>query len=218
MASPRSSEASLRATIAADGRTLPGTLVLPRAAKGVVLFARNRGTAALTPQHHALAAELHQAGFGTLVFDLLTDREAQDRDRVFDVRLLSLRLLHATEWVESQPETAGLPLGYYGSDVAAAAAVVAASQAGRVLRAIVLRGGRPDLAFDFLPQVPTPTLLIVGGRDPTIVRLNRHALERLGGVKAIEVIEDASHDLSEPEAVAAVGRLAVGWFRQHLMH
>ena len=87
--------------IAADGRTLPGTLVLPRGAKGVVLFARNRGTAALTPQHHALAADLHTAGFGTLVFDLLTDREAEDRDRVFDVRLLSLRLLHATEWVES---------------------------------------------------------------------------------------------------------------------
>lgn len=208
--------ASLRAAIAADGFTLPGTLELPAGARGVVLFAQSRGNVSLSPQNRSLAGTLHAAGIGTLLFDLLTDREASDRDRVFDLKLLALRLLHATEWIEAQPESTGLPLGYCGSDTGAAAAVAAASQAGTILRAIVLRGGRPDLAPEFLPAVKAATLLIVGGGDPTVLRLNRSALDLLGGPKELAVVPGAMHDFEEPGALEAVGELATAWFRRHL--
>lgn len=206
----------LRAAIAADGRVLPGMLELPARPLGVVLFAHAGGVGRLNPQNTYLGGTLRQAGIGTLLFDLLTEDEAENRDNMFDLRLLALRMLHATEWVVAQPETHDLPLGYLGADTGAAAAVVAASQAGHVLRAVVARGGRPDLADDFLPGVAAPTLFIVGGNDAAVLKFNQAAMARLSGIKELAVVPGASHGFSEPGALAEVAHLATHWFRRHL--
>ncbi len=207
---------SVHAAIAADGTTLTGALELPPQPTGVVLFAHGSGSSRLSPRNIAVAEVLRAAGVGTLLFDLLTDAEANDRDKVFDIRLLALRLLHATDWVESQLETTGLPIGYFGASTGAAAAVVAATQAGHILRAVVSRGGRPDLAMEFLPSVTVPTLLIVGGDDTVVLDRNRKALERLGGVKQLSVIPGASHLFEEPGTLEEAARLAAEWFARHL--
>jgi len=207
---------SVHAAIAADGATLTGALELPPEPAGVVLFAHGSGSSRLSPRNIAVAEVLRNAGVGTLLFDLLTDAEANDRDNVFDIRLLALRLLHATDWVESQLETTGLPVGYFGASTGAAAAVVAATQAGRILRAVVSRGGRPDLAMEFLPSVTVPTLLIVGGDDGVVLDCNRKALARLGGVKQLTVVPGASHLFEEPGTLERAARLAAEWFGAHL--
>jgi alpha-beta hydrolase superfamily lysophospholipase len=207
---------SVHAAIAADGVTLTGSLELPAHALGVVLFAHGSGSSRLSPRNIAVAEVLRGAGIGTLLFDLLTEAEASDRDKVFDIRLLALRLLHATDWVESQLETSGLSIGYFGASTGAAAAIVAATQAGHVLRAMVSRGGRPDLAMEFLPSVAVPTLLIVGGDDTVVLERNRRALERLGGVKQLSVIPGASHLFEEPGTLEQASQLAADWFARHL--
>jgi alpha-beta hydrolase superfamily lysophospholipase len=207
---------SVHAAIAADGVTLTGTLELPAHAKGVVLFAHGSGSSRLSPRNIFVADVLRTAGVGTLLIDLLTPEEANDRDKVFDVRLLALRLLHATDWVESQVETVGMPVGYFGASTGAAAAIVAATQSGHVLRALVSRGGRPDLAMEFLPSVTVPTLLIVGSEDTVVLERNRKALERLGGPKELTVIEGASHLFEEPGTLEQVAQLAAEWFGRYL--
>jgi alpha-beta hydrolase superfamily lysophospholipase len=208
--------ASVHATIAADGVTLDGNLELPPRARGVVLFAHGSGSSRLSPRNIFVADALRAAGAGTLLLDLLTAEEANDRDKVFDVRLLARRLLHATAWVESQLETAGLPIGYFGASTGAAAAVAAAPECGRVLRAVVSRGGRPDLAMEVLPSVTVPTLLIVGSEDDVVLQLNRSALDRLGGPKELAVIEGATHLFDEPGTLEQVAQLAAEWFGRYL--
>jgi putative phosphoribosyl transferase len=208
--------ASVHATIAADGVTLDGNLELPPRARGVVLFAHGSGSSRLSPRNIFVADALRAAGAGTLLLDLLTAEEANDRDKVFDVRLLAQRLLHATAWVESQLETAGLPIGYFGASTGAAAAVAAAPKCGRVLRAVVSRGGRPDLAMEVLPAVTVPTLLIVGSEDDVVLELNRSALDRLGGPKELAVIDGATHLFEEPGTLEQVAQLAAEWFGRYL--
>jgi len=193
---------SVHAAIAADGVTLTGTLELPAHAKGVVLFAHGSGSSRLSPRNIFVGDVLRTAGVGTLLLDLLTPEEANDRDKVFDVRLLALRLLHATDWVESQIETLGMPIGYFGASTGAAAAVVAATQSGHVLRA--------------LPSVTVPTLLIVGSEDTVVLERNRKALERLGGPKELAVIEGATHLFEEPGTLEQVAQLAAEWFGRYL--
>ena len=195
---------------------LDGELILPPSATGVVLFAHGSGSSRLSPRNIFVAEVLRSAGVGTLLFDLLTEDEARDRDKVFDVRLLALRLLHATDWVESQIETAGMPIGFFGASTGAAAAVVAATQSGHVLRAMVSRGGRPDLAMEFLSSVTAPTLLIVGALDTIVLERNRKALERLGGPKELAVIDGATHLFEEPGTLEQVADLAAKWFERHL--
>jgi putative phosphoribosyl transferase len=202
-------------TIPAGEVQLPGILTLPPDPFGVVVFAHGSGSSRLSVRNRRVAEALVQANFGTLLFDLLSDAEARDRANVFDIPLLAERLSVATDWLAAYPAVLDLPVGYFGASTGAAAALVAA--AGRVaVRAVVSRGGRPDLAGDVLPRVKVPTLLIVGGADPEVLALNRFALARLGGIKRLVVVPGATHLFEEPGALDQVASLATLWFRQHL--
>lgn len=195
---------------------LEGALVLPEPGRGLVLFAHGSGSGRLSPRNRFVAGELQGAGFGTLLFDLLTAAEAQDRRNVFDIGLLAQRLVLATDWLDGLGTTRGLPLGYFGASTGAAAALVAATLAARPIAAIVSRGGRPDLAGAALPQVRAPTLLIVGSRDRDVLELNREALDRLPGPKELAIVEGAGHLFEEPGTLDRVVDLAGAWFGRYL--
>src|SRR5690348_2174336 len=167
------------ATIAAGARTIRGTLKLPEGAGAVVVFAHGSGSGRFSPRNQYVAQVLQEAGLGTLLLDLLEEDEANDRSKVFDIELLADRLQAAADWLASQPETAGLRLGYFGASTGAGAAILAAGRAPESVGAVVSRGGRPDLARDALARVTAPTLLIVGGDDEIVLELNREAFDRL---------------------------------------
>ena len=202
-------------TIPAAGILLRGTLTMPPYPVGVVMFAHGSGSSRLSPRNQLVASALVSANLGTLLFDLLSEGEELARASVFDVELLAGRLRQATDWIAARPATADLPIGYFGASTGAAAALVAAAGDQRV-RAIVSRGGRPDLAGDFLPDVTAATLLIVGGADTAVLALNRAAYPRLGGLKRLEVVPGATHLFEEPGALDAVTALARLWFLDHL--
>jgi len=192
---------------------LKGLLGVPSEASGLVVFAHGSGSSRLSPRNNRVAAALRDGGLATLLLDLLTPAEENDRANVFDIPRLASRLSYATDWAIAAPETAHLPIGYFGASTGAAAALVAA---GVRVKAIVSRGGRPDLAGDVLPQVVAPTLLIVGSLDHHVIELNRVAYERLGGSKELVIIEGAGHLFEEPGTLAQVERHATRWFRYHL--
>lgn len=200
--------------LVADSVRLPGDLVLPDSCTGVVIFAHGSGSSRLSPRNTAVASTLNEAGFGTLLFDLLTTREAQDRENVFDIELLAQRLVSATEWLASRESPRPLSIAYFGASTGAAAALLAAATLGAAISAVVSRGGRPDLAARRLEAVVSPTLLIVGGDDPVVLALNRAALERLRCEKALRVIPGATHLFEEPGALEQVADLAAEWFRR----
>ena len=202
--------------ITCEGLRLPGHLVIPEAARGVVLFAHGSGSSRLSPRNVAVAKQLQGAGIGTLLFDLLTESEAADRRRVFDFELLADRLLQATTWVQHCAEAADLRLGYFGASTGAAAALVAAAQDPESVSAVVSRGGRPDLAGVWLEKVQAPTLLIVGGRDYPVIDLNRQAQQHLHCTSLLEIVPGATHLFEENGTLAQAGRLAQSWFLQHL--
>lgn len=197
---------------------LPGTLTVPPDPSGIVLFAHGSGSSRLSPRNRRVAAALVQAGFATLLFDLLTEGEErideQTHELRFDISLLATRLKGATAWLVERPDLADLPLGYFGASTGAAAALVAASTMPAV-RAVVSRGGRPDLAAGALPLVRAATLLIVGGADPIVLDLNQIALAALRTEKRLEIVPGATHLFEEPGALDAVIELATGWFIQH---
>jgi putative phosphoribosyl transferase len=195
---------------------LNGTVRLPSAASGLVVFVHGSGSSRFSPRNVAVAEALSQAGLATLLFDLLTAAEEGDRRKVFDIPLLADRLLDAIHWVEQDPELSTLPLGLFGSSTGAAAALVAAARMGEKVRAVVSRGGRPDLAAAALDAVYSPTLLIVGGRDEVVIGLNEQALVRLQGPKALWIVPNASHLFPEPAALEAVIEQAAKWFSAHL--
>ena len=203
--------------IPAAGMQLQGTLTLPPYPLGVVLFAHGSGSSRFSARNRRVANTLVAANIGTLLFDLLSDREETERANVFDVELLAGRLQQATDWIAARPATAGLPVGYFGASTGAAAALVASAGDPRV-HAVVSRGGRPDLAADFLPDVTAPTLLIVGGADLRVLELNRAAFAQLGGIKRLEIVPGATHLFEEPGALDTVAALARLWFEQHLGH
>ena len=196
---------------------LDGTVMVPAAAKGIVLFAHGSGSSRLSPRNRAVARALHTAGCGALLFDLLTDAEAADRRNVFDIRLLASRLLMATGWLAGRKELRNLPIGYFGASTGAAAALVAAAELGSGVAAVVSRGGRPDLAASALPRVTSPTLLIVGGNDPEVLLLNRQAYAAMSCEKSIEIVPGATHLFEESGALDAVVRHAERWFDRHFM-
>jgi putative phosphoribosyl transferase len=198
-----------------SGASLSGELSVPSRPRGHVVFAHGSGSSRLSPRNRAVAQTLLDAGYATLLFDLLAASEESDRANVFDVPLLASRLTAATVWLRDRPEVAGLPVAYFGASTGAAAALSAASGLGREVRAVVSRGGRPDLAPD-LGAVRAPTLLIVGGADPQVLALNREAERRLGGPSALAVVPGATHLFEEPGALAEVSRLAVGWLDRYL--
>ncbi len=202
-------------TITAGDVRIAGDLALPGPAHGVVVFAHGSGSSRHSPRNRSVAHRLNRAGFATLLLDLLTPAEELDRERVFDIPLLAERLAAATRWLATEPETARLPIGYFGASTGAAAALRAAAGAPAV-RAVVSRGGRPDLAGEHLPRVQAPTLLIVGGDDDVVLRLNRDAAAALRCPTELAVIPGATHLFEEPGALEQVADLAVGWFLRHL--
>lgn len=207
-------------TVAIPGGELHADLAVPDSPCGVVLFAHGSGSGRHSPRNRGVAAELQRRGMATMLMDLLTDAEERE-DAVtagfrFDIHLLAERLVGATEWLEREPSTAHLPIGYFGASTGAAAALVAAAHRGGRLAAIVSRGGRPDLAGDALFDVRAPTLLIVGGLDRTVVELNELALERLSGTHELRIVPGATHLFEEPGTLDQVARLAGGWFTRHL--
>ncbi|HEX6311781.1 MAG TPA: phosphoribosyltransferase family protein [Acidimicrobiia bacterium] len=194
---------------------LSGHLTIPADAIGLVVFAHGSGSSRFSPRNRAVAQALHQAGLGTLLFDLLTEHEAMSRANVFDIELLADRLAAATEWLREEP-AGHHPVGYFGASTGAAAALWAAAEPAAPVRAVVSRGGRPDLAGPRLAAVRAPTLLIVGGHDEVVLDLNREAERMLGGERRLEVVPGATHLFEEPGALEAVAGLARDWFVRHL--
>lgn len=195
---------------------LPGEWVRPPAARGQVVFVHGSGSSRLSPRNQQVAAVLNVHGLATLLFDLLTDAEADERSNVFDIALLAERVDQALAALDQREDSAVLPLGLFGASTGAAAALcAAAAQPGRVA-AVVSRGGRPDLAAGALERVRAPTLLIVGGGDREVLALNRQALSRLHGDKQLAVVPGATHLFEEPGALGRVAQLASDWFVQHL--
>lgn len=211
-----SREGPIAVAIEVDGLALTGDLGVPEGARGVVAFAHGSGSSRLSPRNRMVAERLRLEGIGTLLFDLLTEDEALDRRLVFDIPLLAERLLAATRWLRGEPATAGLALGYFGASTGAAAALLAAARLGEEVRAIVSRGGRPDLAREAIPEVRAPTLLVVGGDDRVVLELNREVLPLFRCPVRLEVIPGATHLFEEPGALERVADLAAEWFRGHL--
>ncbi|WP_433498885.1 phosphoribosyltransferase family protein [Sphaerimonospora sp. CA-214678] len=194
---------------------LPGRLVVPRDAGGIVVFVHGSGSSRHSPRNRYVASAFNQARLGTLLFDLLTRQEEIDRGNVFDIDLLAGRLIRVTDWLGGQPRAAGLPIGYFGASTGAAAALWAAAEPGSEIAAIVSRGGRPDLARPRLAAVQAPTLLIVGGRDDVVLDLNRKAQERLRCESSLQIVPGATHLFEEPGALETVASLAGDWFAEH---
>ena len=206
--------------IEVDGVTLSGDLVLPEQAQGLVVFAHGSGSSRHSPRNRWVAHALQTAGQGTLLFDLLTTREeladAKDGHLRFNIAFLARRLVAVSRWLADAPRTSGLGLGYFGASTGAAAALVAAAELGARVQAVVSRGGRPDLAADAVPAVVSPTLLIVGGQDTHVLRLNQQVLARLQCEKELLVVQGATHLFEETGALEAVAQHAGAWFGQHL--
>ena len=206
---------TLQVEIPVDYVTLGGTLEIPDAARAVVVFAHGSGSSRFSPRNQQVAAGLHGAGFATLLFDLLTEDE-QRHDSVdatyrFNIALLARRLAATLVWLSGWPDVGALPVGLFGASTGAAAALVAAAQTDSV-RAIVSRGGRPDLARTALASVRAPTLLIVGGLDEEVIRLNVKAAAQMPCEHRIEIVPGATHLFEEAGALEEVTRLAAAWF------
>ncbi|MGK6307319.1 dienelactone hydrolase family protein [Variovorax sp. DT-64] len=199
---------------------LDGDLVHAAGATGLVLFAHGSGSSRFSPRNRHVARQLQQAGLATLLTDLLTPEEEAIDERTrrlrFDIELLAQRLVGATDWLKAQPEFGHLNVGYFGASTGAGAALMAAALRSAAVRAVVSRGGRPDLAGDALGRVLAPTLLIVGGDDVPVIGLNKQALALLPAEKELVVVPGASHLFEEPGTLDAVARLARDWFLRHL--
>jgi putative phosphoribosyl transferase len=213
-AEPDAREREVRILVGAT--QLAGGLVVPPGSRGVVLFAHGSGSGRFSPRNNFVARVLQNGGLATLLIDLLTAGEAGDRRLVFDIDLLASRLLYATAWLRENKETSSLPVGYFGASTGAGAALQAAAREGAAIRAVVSRGGRPDLAAPYLSQVQAPTLLVVGGEDVPVIEMNRQALALLRSTKDLVIVPRATHLFEEPGTLEEVARLARDWFAQYL--
>lgn len=196
------------------GVRLGGELTVPAGARALVAFAHGSGSSRRSPRNRWVARTLNEGGYATLLFDLLSAREEQARANVFDVPLLAARLVAASGWLAQQSGAAELPLAYFGASTGAAAALTAAAELSETVRAVISRGGRPDLARG-LAAVRAPTLLIVGGADREVLELNREAQRQLRCVSELAVVPGATHLFEEPGALDQVGRLATAWLDRH---
>jgi putative phosphoribosyl transferase len=210
----------IQARIPTGDAVLDGDLVIPSGASGIAVFAHGSGSSRHSPRNRSVARVIREAGVGSLLFDLLTrEEESVDvftRHLRFDIELLTVRLIEATQWLAGQEETRNLRVGYFGSSTGAAAALMAAARLGEEIGAVVSRGGRPDLAGNALPLVKAPTLLIVGGHDETVIELNQDAYARLRCEKELRVIPGATHLFEESGALEQVADYAADWLKGHL--
>jgi putative phosphoribosyl transferase len=220
MRSSTEAAVSVPVVIESAGAMLNGDLAISAGAAGLVVFAHGSGSSRHSSRNRAVAHVLQQARLGTLLLDLLTEQEERidgvTAEFRFDIPLLAQRVVAAIDWAAVEPQTASLPLGLFGASTGAAAALIAAAERPAAVRAVVSRGGRPDLANGALDRVTAPTLLIVGGRDDVVVELNRQAFVRLRGPKKLLLVPGATHLFEEPGALDEVSRLAADWFVEHL--
>ncbi|HML29203.1 MAG TPA: acyl-CoA thioester hydrolase/BAAT C-terminal domain-containing protein [Hyphomicrobium sp.] len=195
---------------------LQGTLIVPNHAKGLVIFAHGSGSSRFSPRNRYVADVLNRNRYATLLFDLLTATEAEDRRNVFDVELLARRVKIAVDWVAGEPDVNKLNVGLFGASTGAAAALIAAAFLGKAVSAVVSRGGRPDLAARVLDRVTAPTLLIVGGDDTGVIELNEFAAQQMACSHRLQIVPAAGHLFEEPGALDRVIEYAVAWYDQYL--
>ncbi|MBA2727611.1 MAG: dienelactone hydrolase family protein [Parachlamydiaceae bacterium] len=200
-----------------EGVNLEGMLKIPEGAQGIVLFAHGSGSSRFSPRNNYVANILNDGGLATLLIDLLSKKEDEIYQTRFDIDLLSERLRLVVEWLEKQTETKHLTIGLFGSSTGAAAALEVAAKLGKKIKAVVSRGGRPDLALPTLHKVLAATLIIVGGEDFGVIELNEQAFERLDCEKKLEIIPTATHLFEEPGCLEEVSKLARGWFKKYLL-
>jgi dienelactone hydrolase len=203
-----------------DGAPLEGNLVIPKKARGIVIFAHGSGSSRNSPRNRFVAGVLQEAGLATLLFDLLTSKE-ESIDSVsghlrFDIDFLARRLTGAIDWTARNKDTQNLNIGCFGASTGAAAALVASAERPQTIKAVVSRGGRPDLAADFLPKVKSPVLLIVGSLDTEVIEFNRQAMEKLTSVKELALVPGATHLFEEQGTLPQVADLAAAWFARYL--
>ena len=206
----------------AERSQIEADLRIPDASTGLVMFAHGSGSSRFSRRNRAVAEFLEANGFGTLLLDLLTrEEEAIDvntSEYRFDIDRLARRVVLATDWAQSRPDLRALPLAYFGASTGAAAALIAAAERPSLVRAVVSRGGRPDLADGWLPKVQAPTLLIVGGRDEPVIGMNRDAMGQMTAPVELRIVPGATHLFEEPGTLEQVMRLATAWFRRYFNH
>lgn len=205
-------------TIPIDNVAIEGILRVPHTPRGIVLFAHGSGSGRHSPRNNFVAGILRRVRIATLLFDLLTEEEEIIFENRFNIELLTERLITATNWIRNESHLKSLKIGYFGASTGAAAALKAAARLGSDVRAVVSRGGRPDLALDEITKVKSPTLLIVGENDPEVIKLNQLAYETLNTTKKLEIIPGATHLFEESGTLEKAAEAASGWFRKYLSH
>lgn len=205
-------------TIPVNELSVEGILRIPHNPRGIVLFAHGSGSGRHSPRNNFVAEILRKARVATLLFDLLTEEEDLIYENRFNIELLTERLIVATNWVKKQPHLGGLKIGYFGASTGAASALKAAARLGSDIKAVVSRGGRPDLAMAEIVKVKSPTLLIIGENDPEVIKLNEQAYDALNTIKKLEIIPGATHLFEEPGTLEKAAELASDWFEKYLSH
>ncbi|WP_299756464.1 dienelactone hydrolase family protein [uncultured Pontibacter sp.] len=197
--------------------SLTGDLAIPESAAGLIVFSHGSGSSRLSSRNRFVAKHLQQSGFATLLFDLLTGSEDKEYNNRFDIPKLTRRLIETTYWLQQDPRTRDLNLAFFGASTGAASAIGAAAAEGpQIIKAVVSRGGRPDLADTVLMDLQVPTLLIVGGKDEAVLEMNIQAQNQMQCIKDLEIVPDATHLFAEPGALELVARLATDWFRKYV--
>ena len=199
-----------------DHLTLEGMLAIPENAHGLVIFAHGSGSSRLSPRNNFVADILQQGGIATLLIDLLSEKEDRVYENRFNIDLLTERLLQIIQWLKTQREAKGLPIGLFGASTGAASALKIAAALPQEIKAVVSRGGRPDLALDVVTKVIAPTLLIVGGNDFGVIELNQEVYDALSSIKKLEIVKGATHLFEEPECLEQVAKLSQEWFKKYL--
>lgn len=196
--------------------TLKGELTIPKDADGVVIFSHGSGSSRFSPRNKFVAEMLHQQNFGTLLFDLLTEEEDTIYENTFNIDLLTSRLIEATDWLLHHKNLKEIPIGYFGASTGAASAMGAAAHFKNKIKAVVSRGGRPDLALNHLPSVTAPTLFLVGELDYPVIEMNKLAISRLHCEKDMQIISGATHLFKEPGKLIEVVEFSISWYKAHL--
>ncbi len=196
--------------------TLKGDLIIPENARGIVIFSHGSGSSRFSSRNRMVAELIQKQNMGTFLFDLLTEEEDELYENRFNIDLLSDRLIETTQWLMDYKSTTDLPIGYFGASTGAASALRAAAYFKTKIKAVVSRGGRPDLAITELPQVTAPTLLIVGGLDVAVIGMNKMAYDQLESVKEMKIIPGATHLFEEPGKLLEVAELAMVWYKRYL--